>query len=70
MENGQITSIVGDQAVLKPIGKLAEIGSRVFVKEGVLGRVVDIIGPVDDPCLVVKLSGKKEVSVGDKVSSS
>ncbi len=69
LESGEITSIVGNQAVAKPSGKLPEIGTKVFVKDGILGRVMDIIGAVENPFFVVKTDGKKKIAVGDKLTS-
>jgi rRNA processing protein Gar1 len=70
LEVGEVISVVGEQAVLKPSGGLPKEGEKIFVKEGILGRVSDIIGAVDRPYFVVKISGRAKVAVGDRVSLS
>lgn len=70
MDSGEIVSVVGDQAVVVPSGRLPDIGVKIFVKDGIVGRVADIIGAVDRPYYVVKLSGRIPVSKGDKVTLS
>lgn len=60
MKLGEITSCVGDMAVILPsvskhsIKKL--LGKPVFCEGRRVGRVFDIIGSVGSPFLVVRLS--------------
>ncbi len=65
MENGEIISIVGDQIVIKPFSVLPAIGAKIFAKDGKLGTVCDIIGPVKSPFFVVKVAKDINAKTGD-----
>ena len=64
LENGVILSIVGEQAVVRPVSELPKIGEDVFVKTGRLGKVCDIIGPVESPYFIVKLEKGAKAETG------
>jgi rRNA processing protein Gar1 len=66
---GEITSIVGDQVVVKCASEPPSIGDPVLGDRGRLGTVADVIGPVAKPYFVVKLNPNAKVKVGDRVRS-
>ena len=65
---GEIKSIVGDQAVVEPKGDLPKMGSPVFVKKGKLGTVCDIIGNVESPYFIVKVAKGMDATIGESAS--
>ncbi len=69
MESGEVTSVVGEQVVVKSTGKPPEIGSKAYTKKDFLGVVADVIGPVDKPYFIVKKSGKNTAETGEKIYS-
>ena len=71
MNYGEVSSIVGDQVVVKASEKPPAIGSAVFnEKGGKIGVVADIIGPVEKPYYVVKPNQNCKVKPGDRIRSS
>lgn len=70
MDTGEVISIVGDQVVVKSDPKPPKIGSLVFSSKGKAGIVMDIIGPVDKPYLVVKPNPNVKVKIGDRLRSN
>ena len=69
MESGEITSIVGEQVVVKATGKPPQLGSAVYSPSGVIGVVSDIIGPVEKPYFIVKRQPNSKVNPGEKTRS-
>jgi rRNA processing protein Gar1 len=61
----EVTSIVGDQVVVKTADKPPRMGAIVYRKNERIGKVADIIGPVEKPYYVVKASSNTKVEVGD-----
>jgi rRNA processing protein Gar1 len=67
----KITSIVGDTLIAEAdSAHLPKLGSKAFLRNMELGRVVDVIGNVRKPYCAVKLKKKieKEKVVGEKIS--
>jgi len=62
LESGEIKAYIGNEAVIGPIkyGEIPEINSTVLESDSktMIGRVSDVIGRVNAPYLVVKLSRK------------
>jgi rRNA processing protein Gar1 len=70
LDTGEITSIVGDQVVVKSTAKPPKIGAPAYTENGKIGVVSDIIGRVDSPYFIVKPEGNVKAAVGDKTRSS
>jgi rRNA processing protein Gar1 len=66
LNTGEVTSIVGDQVVVKSTAKQFGIGTVVYNDRGKIGVVSDIIGAVDNPYFVVKPQGNVKATVGDR----
>lgn len=62
MKLGEITSCVGDMAVVSPLVSKCSVeellGKPVFCDGRRVGRFFDVIGRVDSPFFVVRLSGE------------
>jgi rRNA processing protein Gar1 len=69
LNTGDITSIVGDQVVVKCDAEPPVIGAQVMGGRGRIGVVADVIGPVGKPYYVIKLDPNAKVKVGDRVRS-
>ena len=69
MDTGEVTSIVGDQVVVKCVGKPPLIGSPVHTRKGRIGIVSDVIGAVSEPYFTVKLLPKAKIQVSEKTIS-
>lgn len=67
MNTGEVNSIVGNQAVVKPTGKTPGIGATVYGENGKVGVVSDIIGAVDRPYAVVKVERNARIKTGDHI---
>ncbi|MFH1055730.1 MAG: H/ACA ribonucleoprotein complex subunit GAR1/NAF1 [Candidatus Altiarchaeota archaeon] len=67
LDTGEVTSIVGDQVVVKSATQPPKIGTTVYTLKGKVGSVSDIIGSVDKPYFIVKLNQNSKVNVGDKL---
>jgi rRNA processing protein Gar1 len=67
LNTGQVSSIVGNQVVVKSPAETPKLGAAVYSEEGKAGAVSDIIGAVKKPYLVVKLEENVELAVGDTV---
>ena len=70
MDSGEVTSIVGDQVVVKVTGKLPAMGTAIFTSRTKIGVVADIIGSVEKPYFVVKTSPNAKVAIGDRLRSN
>lgn len=61
MKLGEVTSCVGDMATVSPVIPKYSIsgllGKPVFCDGRQIGRVFDVIGSVESPLFVVRLSG-------------
>ena len=66
MDTGEVTSVVGEQVVVKAAGRLPGMGSAVFANKGRIGLVADIIGTVEMPYFVVRKQPNAVVKVGDR----
>lgn len=69
LESGEIISVVGDQVVVKSASDAPKIGSKIYSVRAKVGRVSDVIGPVDDPYYVVKPDPNTNLRVGDVLNS-
>ncbi len=70
MNTGEVTSIVGNQVVVKASGQPPQIGTPVFSGKGRVGVVADIIGPLEKPYFVVKPSPDAKLKVGDGIRTN
>ena len=69
LESGEVTSIVGEQVVVKSTANPPKIGSPVYSGKIKVGVVADIIGSVESPYIVVKPQANAKIQVGDILSS-
>lgn len=70
MDSGEVTSIVGDQVVVKVTGNLPAMGAQIFTSRGKIGVVADIIGSVEKPYFIVKTSPNAKVGIGERLRSN
>ena len=64
---GEVTSIVGDQVVVKSASEPPSIGNIVYGEKGKAGTVADVIGAVGNSFFIVKPNPKVKINVGDKL---
>ena len=69
LDFGNVSGVVGDQVVVESAGKLPDLGIEVFIRNGRLGPVADIIGDVKKPYFVVRKVRNIDVKIGEIVSS-
>jgi rRNA processing protein Gar1 len=69
LNTGEVTSIVGDQVVVKSSSPPPAIGAAVFGDKGRVGVVADVIGPVERPYYVVKADPKITLKIADRLRS-
>jgi rRNA processing protein Gar1 len=67
LESGEVTSIVGDQVVVRADSKPPQIGQAVYSEKAKVGIVSDVIGAVDKPFFVVRPSPNAKISVSDRL---
>jgi rRNA processing protein Gar1 len=67
LESGEVTSIVGDQVVVRADSKPPQIGAAVYSEKAKVGVVSDVIGAVDKPYFIVRPSPNAKVNVADKL---
>jgi rRNA processing protein Gar1 len=65
LNTGEVTSIVGDQVVVKSASLPPAIGTAVYGEKGRVGTVSDIIGPLSKPYFVVKPAAGAKIKEGD-----
>ncbi len=67
---GSVHKIAPGNLVLVRLGNIRRpprLGLKVYAQEGQdhIGRLIDVIGPVDEPFGVVKLEAGAEIGIGD-----
>ena len=62
---GKILFAKENKAIVK-LNKPVKLGLKVYLKNRVIGRVVDIFGPVDAPYAEIKLNNKFRLRKNDE----
>ncbi len=55
-----------ENRVIVKLNKPVELGLKVYLKNKVIGKVVDIFGPVDTPYAEIKLNNKFRLRKNDE----
>jgi len=70
LNTGEVTSIVGDQVVVKSAPKPPAIGAMVYSEKCKVGVVADIIGSVESPYFVVKPDQNAKIKLSDRLRTN
>jgi len=69
LEIGEIISQTGDQMVVKAnVSDPKFMNKKVYKDNQELGRIVDIIGRVENPHFIIKKNKNAEMNIGETIS--